>query len=229
MKRISLAIAMALILVMGMAGLSLGAMVDWASWTSATPGSVSGAGASYTVTYSGEFAFAQINGTGTYFWTGENKLKGVAPEPYTSSAVENLPPTSDIIAQAGGSGSLVNTINFSRPVTNPVMAIVSLGQPNNYYVSYHFDQPFTILSYGPGWWGGPGTLAANGNILTGLEGDGTIQFLGTYTSISFTTPDYENWYGFTVGAPVPLPPTVLLLGSGLAGLGLLRRRWGMKA
>ena len=29
-------------------------------------------------------------------------------------------------------------------------------------------------------------------------------------------------------APVPLPPSALLLGSGLLGLALLRRKWSLK-
>ena len=28
--------------------------------------------------------------------------------------------------------------------------------------------------------------------------------------------------------PVPVPPTVLLMGSGLVGLALLRRKWSLK-
>jgi hypothetical protein len=218
MRRKFLVIAVALVMVMGMAGVSSGALVDWANWTSATPGvpgTASGNIGSNMLTYTGEFTFAQLSNIGTYYWTGA--LKGAPGDisPYISATVENNPPTADLIAQTGGYSG-VNTITFSQAVTDPVMAIVSLGRPTQ-NVTYYFNQPFTILSQGPGWWGGPGTLTQSGNNLIGLEGDGTIQFLGTYTSISWTAPDFEFWYGFTVGV-VPLPPTALLLGTGLLGL-----------
>ena len=61
------------------------------------------------------------------------------------------------------------------------------------------------------------------NVLQGVEGHGTIQFLGTISTISWTVPTAEYWHGFTVGL-VPVPPTALLLGSGLLGLALLRGR-----
>jgi type VI secretion system secreted protein VgrG len=35
-------------------------------------------------------------------------------------------------------------------------------------------------------------------------------------------------YGFSGGTPVPIPPTMLLLGSGLIGLGAFRLRKGAK-
>ncbi|HEX8877305.1 MAG TPA: hypothetical protein VF777_11180 [Phycisphaerales bacterium] len=81
------------------------------------------------------------------------------------------------------------------------MAIVSLGQPS-ITVTCDFDTPFAILSFGPGYWGEPGTLNnIGGRRLTGVEGHGTIRFIRLVSKINWTIPNPETWHGFTVGIP----------------------------
>jgi hypothetical protein len=46
-----------------------------------------------------------------------------------------------------------------------------------------------------------------------------VALLSTCSSISFTTPKYESWYGFTVGAAIPEPSTWPMMMLGFAGLG----------
>ncbi len=90
-----------------------------------------------------------------------------------------------------------------------------------------FNQAFTIQSGGPNAEYGGATITAVGNTISGLEGNGVIQFNGSLTSISWTNPVAENWYGFTVGVPVaaiPEPETYALLLGGLALLGARARR-----
>ena len=131
---------------------------------------------------------------------------------YTSAVVDNAPATSDIIRVVGGT-SVVSTFTFSRPVTDPVMAILSMGN-SGANVTYNFDAPFDILSNDRGYWGNGPLTELTGDVLRGAEGHGTIQFQGTFSTISWTMPVAENWHGFTV-AVIPEPATLAFCALGV--------------
>jgi PEP-CTERM motif len=197
----------------------------WTDWTTANTTSAAGTVNGVGVSFSGNLAPAAQTSGGTNFWATN-------PSIYTSAGVDNGPtPNSDIIRLTGGTGTGTQTLTFSTPVTDPVMAILSLGQSIasngvDVPVDYIFSAPFTILNQGIGFWGGSPT-ALTGNLtstLRGLEGHGIIQFSGSFNSISWTMPLGENWHGFTVGTAVPEPASLMLLGAGLAAIGIWRRK-----
>jgi hypothetical protein len=168
------------------------------------------------------FDFAQTAG-GTNYW--------VPSTPYISAQVDNAPPDSDILALSGGTDNKY-VVTLSEPIKDPIMAIVSLGNPQ-LAITYDFDSPFTIVSQGAGFWGNGPLTQLPGDILQGQEGHGTIQFIGTFSTFSWTAPTFEFWHGFTFGIrttpriepddpPVPEPASMLLLGMGLAA-GVARR------
>jgi hypothetical protein len=112
---------------------------------------------------------------------------------------------------------------FILPRGTPIW---SLGQPG-FLAQFVFGQPFTIQSGGPNAEYGGAAITAVGNTVSGLEGNGVIQFSGSLTSITWTNPVAEDWYGFTLGIPVaaiPEPETYALLLAGLAVLGARARR-----
>jgi hypothetical protein len=224
------------------ASLSQAAPYYYVDWTSANPSAGVASGlitlpdaSTVNVSFAatnpngspGTFNFAQISG-GTNFWNPST--------PYISSQVDNAPPGTDIVSLIGGQ-NMTYTVTLSAAIKDPIMAIVSLGQ-TGLPTTYDFDSPFTIVSQGSGFFGGgPAQLTQlPGDVLEGREGHGTIQFIGTYSTFSWTVPTPENWHGFTFGIrttealepnPVPEPASLTLAGLGLlgaVGMGRARRR-----
>jgi hypothetical protein len=174
----------------------------------------------------GSLASPTQTGCGTNYWNPST--------PYISAQVSNAPPPCDILALQGGLNETY-LVTLSEPIKDPIMAILSLGQPG-VFTTYDFDSPFDIVSQGAGYWGGTSSSLAElpGDILRGNEGHGTIQFLGTFDTFSWVVPTPEFWHGFTFGirtterieptTPVPEPASLLLMAGGLAAGAVRSRR-----
>lgn len=230
--------------------------VYWTDWTGSDtdPGvGFAGHGTITTLTQSVGVTYTNPAGIGFYqpsggidYWAPRTP---VTNSPYTSTAVDNAPTGTDIIAlQYAGN----QTLTFSQTVLNPIFAFVSLN--GNGYA--FLNQDFEILSYGAGlgaaapgdnscgYWGcGSVTKQVvdlgGGNIEYRLIGTGephgAIRFTGAFDSLTWRSMTNEYWNGFTVGvqntaaegnlpsAAVPVPATWLLMVAGGAGLAATRR------
>ncbi|MFZ5550810.1 MAG: hypothetical protein ACOZJX_19080 [Pseudomonadota bacterium] len=174
------------------------ATTAWTDWTKETTTTMGGrlmlASGAVTVKFSGpQIYFNQLGEANDRdYWTSGS------PDPY---AVTGRPTGSDIIGFTGGTGTTKYKITFSRPVTDPVIAILSLGR-SGIPAKYTFVQTPTLVSSGIGYYGGCAEcLVVNKRSVVGTEGHGVVRFVGTYQTISWTQPDYENWHGIQVGAP----------------------------
>ena len=125
------------------------AVIDWTNWTAATTGATNGtatgAAGGVGISYTGEVESLQ---KGYPSWG--------PPGTFNGGAVGNAPLAADGDIQLFGAqsnpngGPLVDTITFSHPVTDPVLAIWSLGQTGD-TASFDFpaNEPFVIESGGP--------------------------------------------------------------------------------
>jgi PEP-CTERM motif-containing protein len=205
--------------------------IAWAKWFSATagnPGTASATIGSLSVTYSGQNSGLLMNYPS---WTPTST--------FTGGVVGNSPPAANNSVQLEGTlpGAvpITETITFSSPVADPIFAVWSLGAVGS-PASFDFNssEPFTVQGGGPSAEFGGTALFISGENVEGEEGNGIIQFNGTFSSITFTTPQFENFYAFTVGedatltghlpgGTTPEPGTLSLFGLGLAALPFVRR------
>jgi hypothetical protein len=177
--------------------------IYWTDWVSNTTGSIVPPHTVHiTVTYSGELSGLKLN------YPSWNPSTTFAD----TNIVDNAPPKSGHMVRLGGGGSTVNTITFSRPVVNPVFSIWSLGAAGIPAKFEFINATPVFLIGGPSVEYGGAGISVAGNTVSGNEGNGTIRFLGTYSSISWKNELPENYYGFTVGVPaqggekIPEPP-----------------------
>ena len=193
--------------------------IFWSDWTTKNVGTPSGGSAAgtlvglgVTVSYTGEVDAPR----------GDGAFPSWDPtSTYSGGFVGNAPNASYGSIGLTGGQRIVDTITFSQPVVDPVMAIWSLGNGGN-TASFNFltSAPITIVCGGPSAEYGGGSLFGSGSTISGNEDNGTIEFVGTFSQISFTsTVEATAGYAFTIGAAsvsvpdsaLPLPLTCLTL------------------
>lgn len=205
-------------------------ITDWSTgYTTGSSGSATGTLGGISVSFAGDVRDVQQNHPDVF----DNAAPG-----YLGQTV--FTPNLDVSDAVGtwGTPGFTNTITFSSAVLNPILWINSLGRGGGwdaatYVQSWTFGVPFTLLSslYRPIVEGlNPYQMTQAGNTLIGQEGHGSIQFAGSFTSISWTSDKPEQSAYFQVGydnaivPAVPEPASLALLALGLAGLGFSRRK-----
>jgi hypothetical protein len=200
-------------------GVAHAATIDWNQWDANTHGTIATGAGSVDVGFSGE------TGSGWYASYPSWSPAGT----WADGAIVANAPTGGIVRLIGGNASVVDTITFSRPVVDPVLALWSVGQGGD-TVSFDFNATPVLVAGGPSAEYGGSSIWVAGNSAYGTEGNGTVQFKGTFTSLSWVNPTAENWYGFNVGvaAAVPEPGSfaLMLAGLALAGVAVRRRKAG---
>jgi len=204
----------------------------WTDWTSFTlggdgGGSATGSVGGVAVSYSGELDGAVIGGS-SGIWGPSSSFSGGTVAASPSLLGDDL--------RLNGNFTGTNTITFGSAVHNPIFAIWSLGSIP-FPASFTFNATPTLQAGGANSQYFGSSITVSGNVVSGREGNGVVQFTGTFNSISWTdTP--ENFYAFTVGvndsgatdlvpAPAPVPePTYLTLTLVLLGLVTLVSRRG---
>jgi hypothetical protein len=168
---------------------------------------------------------------GSAYW--DNMAGTATGAAYVSVNVPTRPTNSDriaVVGQTAPNGIANQTLTFysdaamttTTSVTNVIMAISSLGQLST-LASWDFSEDFTILSDNAGMpleyannallSGFTRSVVDGGTRLSGREGTGTIQFNGTYSSISWLVTAPEFYAQWNIGVTSAAPPVADLVAS----------------
>lgn len=160
-------------------GVVQGSTAYWTDWTAMASGTVSGVLSLPTgdvqVTYTATDFYGAQTTTGGNLW--------LPASTFTSATVPNAPPGPGMVQISGGATQF-DSVTFSRPVTNPIVAIFSLGTSSvPPAVSIDFKDPFALLTSGPDVFGGAAgtpTLTEVDAGVSGMEGSGLVEVMGTF-------------------------------------------------
>lgn len=193
--------------------------IDWLSFTpSSSPGAGDGSAVG-TLNFGGDIV--NVTYAGDVYSGGGLTTTASDNAPYYSNPGLYSPSTllTDNISNDGGENK-VHSLTFDRAVTNPRFHVASMGNPG-LTVDWVFDTDFSVVS---------GTISRPAPFtLRGTEDNGSIQFTGDFTHLSWTTPVFENTTGFqfTVDAiAVPEPGSAVLLLIGVAACAAMRWQKG---
>lgn len=236
----------ALALLLGAAPVAVQAAASnyWVNWTGAPasyPNDLGVGGLSYATSATGTLYDPNTAQFIDVTYTGEvvnlSEFGGFTdifnyPDTYLGPTVTTLPPAGNYVVLTGFSG-LTSTLTFSAPVTNLILAVASLGAAT-VPGSYNFDRTADVASEGQGafsvFCGFCSTMSmVNPTTALGTEGNGIVQFSGTFTTLSWTVPDPEVYTIFNVGITdaslngVPEPASLSLVAAGVVALAATRR------
>lgn len=147
-------------------------VINWATWMQVAPGIPGSAigtnsAAALSMAYNGELESLITN-----------YISWQPATSYSGGDVSNPPPFSAGAIQLFGDFGLTNTLTFSKPVVNPVMAIWSLGDSTT-TAEFVFltTRTITIESGGPSLEFGGQSITQTNSTIYGNEGDDRISRL----------------------------------------------------